>query len=161
MIWRQSITRNDMYVAVCVFCPLGAWGWRVWMMTRLPHKGRFLSSFPYFGHCPTMTNLSSMWYWMFFCCCRQKSIICIWYETMRLFGFSQVSQAWSTPKVVNSEKSTRVQTYSWYEHFQMHLKFGYGFFLFLSGGSLSNNKDVCSYVLSKLLLQITGQKCHV
>lgn len=30
---------------LCVFCPLGAWGWRVWMMTRLLHRGRFCLHF--------------------------------------------------------------------------------------------------------------------
>ena len=77
-----------------------------------------------------------------------------------LIGFSQVSQAWSTPKVVNSEKSTRVQTYSWYEHFQMHLKFGYGFFLFLSGGSLSNNKeDIAGRFEVSILLHLCVLMC--
>lgn len=149
-----------MCMWLCVFCPLGAWGWRVWMMTRLQHKGRFLSSFPYFGHCPTMTDLSSMWYWMFFCCCRHKSIICIWYETMRLIGFSHVSQAWSTPKVVNSEKSTRVQTYAWYEHFQMRCIWLWIFLVSFGGISYKQGRHcwalrgqhfaslVCSYVLA-------------
>lgn len=147
-----------MYVAVCVL-PTGSLRMKSLDDDKAAAQGPLLASFPYFGHCPTMTNLSSMWYWMFFCCCRQKSIICIWYETMRLIGFSQVSQAWSTPKVVNSEKSTRVQT-SWYEHFQMHLKFGYGFFVFLSGGSLLNNKeDIAGRFEVSILLHLCVLMC--